>query len=158
MQPPIDAWALVAGSAARRGRFFLPPGAIQLVDGNSWLNFACSICGIDADQLPAESRQIEHDRAVGALAGKAGAAAARKQRDAMIVAILEKTLHLLGAGGQDHSERLDFVERCIGGVEPAVVPIEADLADGKCQKFRGNALEIGSRLLDDRQWSHEGKL
>src|SRR5262249_40608192 len=87
-------------------------------------------------------RQVHDDGHVAALAGEAGAAAAREDRRAVRPAHLHGGLDIVRVAGNDDANRHLPVVGGVGGVERAAAGIETNFAANGAPKFIG---EIGHR-------------
>ena len=144
--PPSVQWSWVGGSgpkvrwcsrgvrAGRRGRARLDPGQPPL--------------GVDLEDAVEVLREVDHDGDVAALAGEAGAAAARRS-GAPCRGRLPPSRHVLHASRDDDADRDLAVVRGVGGVERAAAVVEADLAVDRGRKLAA-APRARSRRADRR--------
>ena len=110
---------------------------VQAVDGDSGLDVAGAGRGVHRADGAAGCAHVDDDGVVGALSGEGGATAAWEHRDAPVGAPLDDPCRIVDAGGNDDADRLDLVERGIGGVEQPVMAAEADLAAGLVRAAAG---------------------
>ena len=140
-------------------------GLAQPVEDDARLD-ARQLCGgVDGSEAIHVPGEIEDDRDVGALAGQAGARAARQNGCSCSAAGCQRCLHIGGVAGQNHAHGKLAVIRRIGSVKGARAEIEADVAAQalfeQCFQLAmgGKALMVERRLihqLGDGWNAHDG--
>ena len=112
----------------------------------------------DADPVQV-LRKIEHDGRPDGLPRQARGGPARQHRDPLLGRDPDGRHHVGGGARHDHAQRLDLVQACVGGVEPAGAPIEINLGAGlSAQSFmqavRGGCGGHGRILGQDGRRHH----
>ena len=118
--------------------------------------------GIDVEDGVEVFAAIEDDAGADGLAGKAGAAAARRDRHVHFGRDLHGRDDVFGGFGQDDAERFDLVDAGVGAVEAARADVEADFAGEVLAQVAGEAVaaefgEVGHGLRIVRDRGGRGK-
>ena len=121
------------GAARRRhvrseAQLMLAQHRVQVVEHHAGFDPRPSLVRVDLDHPVQILRGVEHEAGADRLAGLRGAAAPRRERDAMSGGDRNGANHRLGGLGNDDAQRLDLVDAGVGGVKRARNLVEADLA------------------------------
>ena len=121
------------------------PGRTVCAARNAVLRWPSTTPGSTARCVPSAStcsdaaqvlRTVDDQRAIDGLAALAGAAAARQDGDALLACDRQRRGDVVDRPRHDHAERLDLVDRRVGGVTAAIGAIEQHLArDVAAQAF-----------------------
>ena len=103
-------------------------GVPQRVEDDARLHAREPALGIDLEDPVHVLREIEHHGDVAALAGEAGAGAARQDRRVERAARRHRRDHIVRVAGDDEADRDLAVVGAVGRVERAAAAVEADLA------------------------------
>ena len=124
-----------ARSAGRCGRSM----RVQVVEHDAGFDPRPALVGVDLEHPVQVLRGVEHEPGADRLAGLRGAAAARRDRDAVLGGDRDGADHRLGGLGNDDAQRLDLVDAGVGGVKRARDRVEADLAVDSASSSRWSA-------------------
>ncbi len=127
IMPPSVQRLCVEGSGPNV-RWWASAGVAQRIEDDARLDAREPPGGIDLEDPVHVLREVEHDRDVAALAGEAGAGAARQHRRAEAAARGHRRDHIVCIAGNDEPDGNLPVVRAVGGVERAAPAIEAHLA------------------------------
>ena len=131
--------AVVGGHAADRGaarrrrvdrkeQFVLPQRSVEAVEHHPRLDPRPAPFDIDRDDPVHISAAIEDKRTGHGLPALRGAGAARQNRHAFLAGDRDRRRGVLAIARDHDAQRLDLIDRRVGGVAPAAERVEQDLA------------------------------
>ena len=123
-----DGGARGGGDVDRKPQAVFLQLPVEIVEHNAGLDHAGALLDIERDDSVQILRDIDHDAAVDSLAALRGAAAARRHDASVIARNRHGAQRVVHGAGNDHAERLDLVERRVGGVAAAIQRMEQDIA------------------------------
>ncbi len=139
--------------------------SVELVEDDAGLDARPSLRGIHLEQAIEILRGVDDDAAADGLSGLRGAAAAHRDRSAVLAAEADGADDVVAGFGEDDGEGRDLVDAGVGGVERAGDRVGADFAlqlsfeggaewrgiDARCGHERGDcSLGAPSRLRPGR--------
>ena len=101
---------------------------VEIVEHDAGLDARPAFVGVDLEDAIQVLRRVEHQAGADRLAGLRRAAAARRDRRAVLRRQFHHARHVLGRAWHDHADRLDLVDAGVGRVQRARDAIESDLA------------------------------
>src|ERR1035437_4007903 len=121
-------------------------GLAETVEDDARLD-ARQLCGgIDGGEIVHESREVEDNSHVGALAGKTGSRSAWQDCGSGCAAGGKSGLDVSGVAGQNHADGKLTIIRGVGCVKGAGTEIETDIAS-KCLFEKGFQLAMGGKVF-----------
>ena len=139
-----DRAARVCRGIDREEQPVLAQRGVQMAQHQAGLHQRGARVGIDMQDAAQMLRAVDHQRAVHRLAALAGAAAARQHRDAFLARDRQRRGDVADLLRHDHADRLDLVDRRIGGVAAAVGAAEQHLAADLAPQALGETGIAGS--------------
>jgi hypothetical protein len=104
----------------------------------AWLHSAPKFLSIYLHDLVHVPGKIHDDRLPYALACQSGPTPTRENGNAVATGDLDYSLDISLVARENDADRFNLVDRSVGGVEKAGVPIETDLSVDPFFKLRGN--------------------
>ena len=102
--------------------------AVELVEHDAGLDHAAAAGDVELDHIVEIFRAVDDQRGVDGLAALRGAAAARRDRHALLPRDRNRPRRLVDAARRHHAHRHDLIVRGVGGVAAAAETVEHDLA------------------------------
>ena len=143
--PPIVQRACVEGSTGKNSPCWRS-AAFRWPSTRPGSTSAVRALGIDVQDAAQVLRAVDHQRAVHRLAALAGAAAARQHGNAFLARDRQRGGDVADLLRHDHADRLDLVDRGIGGVAAAVGAAEQHLAADLAREALGETGICRERL------------
>ena len=152
-QPIADGFraaGVVAGHAAdgaagvgrwidREEQLFAPQRGVELAEHHAGFHQRRVLLRIDVQDAAQVLAAVQHQRAIHRLAALAGAAAARQHRHAVFARDRQGGGHVVDGFRDHHAERLDLVDRGVGGIAAAIGGIEQHRAADVAAQALGQA-------------------